>query len=392
MRVLYDHQIFSMQKFGGISRYFYEILTRLQKSKIIEVDHSVIYSSNEYLVDDKDFRVEQPYTYQSWFPKLKFKGKYRIFRLIQRAGFLPDPEARMKKEIIGKIKNSNFDIFHPTYYSPYFLGTLQESGKPFVLTVHDLIYELHPEYFYDAKEVIHNKKILINEAAAIIVISENTKKDLQKFYNIKESKIKVIYHGSSMILKFARQESIFAESKPEYLLFTGNRSHYKNFSFFLKSIRFLFQEFPKLSLYCVGGGSFQQDEIALIEELNLQEKVKQFQIANDEELAEYYRNALLFVFPSRYEGFGIPLLEAFSCKTPVACSDTSSFPEVAGDAAFYFNPDSEESIRNCIRGAIVDPEKRKEKIQKGNLQIQKFSWDKAASETLEFYRSVLQDK
>lgn len=379
-----------MQKFGGISRYFYEILIRLRKNPKVEVDHSIIFSSNEYLVDDTDFRVDQPYTYQSWLPKLKFRGKYRIFRLLQRSCVLPDPEARMKKEIVRKIKNSNFDIFHPTYYSPYFLETLQKSGKPFVLTVHDLIYELCPEYFEDAKEVIQNKKKLINEAEAIIVISENTKKDLQNFYNIEESKIKVVYHGSSMKPRFANKE--FLPEKPEYLLFTGNRTHYKNFSFFLKSIRFLFREFPNLSLYCVGGGTFQQDEIALLEELNLQDQVKHFHIANDEELAEYYRNALLFVFPSRYEGFGIPLLEAFSCETPVACSDTSSFPEVAGDAAFYFNPDSEESICNCIREAIVDPVKRKEKIQKGNLQIQKFSWDKAASETLEFYRSVLQDK
>ncbi|MBM9501983.1 glycosyltransferase family 4 protein [Leptospira sp. 201903071] len=387
MKIFYDHQIFSMQKFGGISRYFFEILIRLRKNKNAEIDHSVIYSFNEYLADKTLFSIEKPYTFQDWFPKLKFRGKYRIFLLLQFLGLLPDPEAKMEKEVIQKIKVSDFDIFHPTYYSPYFLESLQKTGKPFVLTVHDLIHEIYPEYFFDSKEVIQNKKSLINKAAGLIAISENTKNDLLKYYKLQESKVKVIYHGSSMKPEFIGEE--LSPAKVEYLLFIGNRSHYKNFSFFLKSISSLFQEFPKLRLYCVGGGSFQKDEMALIEELNLRERVEQFHFKNDQELAEYYRKALLFVFPSRYEGFGIPLLEAFSCGTAVACSNTSSLPEVAGDAAFYFDPDSEESIRTCIRVAILNPEERIKKIQNGNLQIQKFSWDKAASETFDFYRSIL---
>lgn len=387
MKVLYDHQIFSMQNFGGISRYFYENIIRLRKNFDVEIDHSILYSSNEYLIDRTIFPLEKPYGFQDWIPWIQFRGKYRIFRLMQILGLLPDPKSRMNKEILRKIERSDFDLFHPTYYSSYFLKNLRKIRKPFVLTVYDLIHEKFPSYFPDANDVIRNKKILIENAVGIIAISENTKSDLIQFYNFPENKIKVVYLGSSFSsdLKTNKNSNLF---KKEYLLFTGNRSHYKNFSFFLKSIQTLFKEFPSLQLYCVGGGSFQKEEIVLVEELGLTGRVEQFHFESDDELSEYYKNALLFVFPSRYEGFGIPLLEAFSCRTPVVCSETSSFPEVAGDAAFYFDPDSKESIYESVKEAILSPEKRKEKIQNGIRQINQFSWDKSAKGTFEFYQSI----
>ncbi|PJZ58173.1 glycosyltransferase family 4 protein [Leptospira barantonii] len=390
MKILYDHQIFTLQRFGGISRYFYEIMRGLKKNFAVDVKHSVLYSSNEYLQDRDLFPLEKEYSYQDWYPSIRFRGMYRVFRLLQWFGLIPYPKREMARLISKEIANEDFDIFHPTYYSPYFLKDLSNRKKPYVLTVHDMIHEKFPDYFSDAREVIENKKTAIENADSIVAISLNTKSDLLKYYNIPESKIKVIYHGTSFASD-SLSEKTSESNKKDYILFTGNRSYYKNFSFFLKSVRAIFQEFPRLQLYCVGGGAFNREELQLIQEFGLLKRVEQFRFENDEELAAYYKNALLFVFPSRYEGFGIPLLEAFSCGCPVACSNTSSFPEVAGEAAFYFDPDQSESIYTTLRTALLEPEQRKEKIQKGKIQLSKFSWEKTTKETYELYESIIKN-
>lgn len=388
MKILYDHQIFSLQKFGGISRYFYEIITGLKKNFGIDVEHSVLYSSNEYLKDQNLFPLKKEYTYKDWIPTIRFRGIYRIFRLLQTIGLIPYPEQEMIRKILDKIENENFDLFHPTYYSPYFLKDLLRKKKPYVLTVHDMIHEKFSHYFPDAANVVSDKKRLIEKADFIIAISQNTKTDLLKYYHFPEDKIKVIYHGVSFSAN-ADDKMPSDQLKKDYILFTGNRLYYKNFTFFLKSIEHIFREFPQIYLYCVGGGAFNQDEIRLIRELCLEDRIEQFRFDTDEELAVYYQNASAFVFPSRYEGFGIPLLEAFSCDCPVVCSNTSSFPEVAGDAAFYFNPDQSESIYETLKTALSEPEQRKEKIRNGRIQLKKFSWEKAARETYEVYQTII---
>ncbi|WP_306457326.1 glycosyltransferase family 4 protein [Leptospira kmetyi] len=388
MKVLYDHQIFSLQSFGGISRYFYKIMTGLEKNFRVDVKHSVLYSSNEYLKDRNLFPLKKEYSYQDWFPSIRFRGMHRIFRLLQRSGLLPDPQREMVSLIKKEIANEDFDLFHPTYYSPYFLKDLSYRRKPYILTVYDLIHEKFPDYFPDAQEIIESKRIVIEKADSIIAISHNTKVDLLKYYNISESKIQVIHLGTSFISGSSNVPKPDLLKK-NYLLFTGNRSYYKNFSFFLRSIKSIFQEFPEIQLYCVGGGAFNKEEMQLIRELGLSERVVHFRFENDEELAEYYRNALLFVFPSRYEGFGIPLLEAFSCECPVACSNTSSFPEVAGDAAFYFDPDRSDSIYTALRTAVMEPERRQEMVRNGKAQLAKFSWEKATKQTYELYQSII---
>ncbi|TGK24543.1 glycosyltransferase family 1 protein [Leptospira yasudae] len=389
MKILYDHQIFSMQNYGGISRYFYELMTRIRRTPGMELEHSVLYSSNEYLKDRELFPLEKKYGFNDFLPSIRFRGMYRIFRFLQYLGLIPFPERKMNCLIENKIKHLDFDVFHPTYYSPYFLKSLSKRKKPFVLTVYDLIHEKFPQYFSDAKEVIQNKKSLIEKADLIIAISESTKRDLLTFYNISENKVKVVHLGASLA-ENSFIESI-AVSSDRYILFTGNRAHYKNFIFFLRSISSLFQRFTDVFLYCAGGGSFTSEEVSIFEELNLENRIRHVSFENDEGLATYYKNALLFVFPSQYEGFGIPLLEAFSCGCPVACSDTSSFPEVAGDAAFYFNPNDSESIYNSVSEAIENEDLRKQKISNGKIQIQKFSWNRAAVETLQFYYDVIKE-
>ncbi|MGQ2843067.1 glycosyltransferase family 4 protein [Leptospira interrogans] len=377
-----------MQNYGGISRYFYEIMTRMRKNFDLQFDHSILYSSNEYLKDRELFPLEREYAYKDWLPSIRFRGMYRIFHFFQWLGFLPFPERKMRKFIEYKIRKSDFDIFHPTYYDPYFIKILKKKKKPYVLTVHDFIHELFPDYFSDAQRVIEQKRIMIQNASGIITISESTKKDLFRFYDFDENKIKVIKHGVSFLPLSSDRSELFFDKK-EYILFIGNRYHYKNFSFFLNSIEQIFRDFSTLNLICAGGGIFSADEILLIKNLGLMDRIFQYDFKNDQELIQYYKDALLFVFPSQYEGFGIPLLEAFNCGCPVACSNTSSFPEVAGDAAFYFDPNDSDSIYKTVLEAINNQGLRKEKVRKGRIRIQEFSWDKATNETIRFYYNIL---
>ncbi len=139
---------------------------------------------------------------------------------------------------------------------------------------------------------------------------------------------------------------------------------------------------------CTGGGKFSNYEIEQFKELGISKQVLQFNL-DDDSLAYFYKNALAFIFPSLYEGFGIPVLESFACGCPVVCSNVSSLPEIAGEAACYFDPYSEESIKNSVVKILTDSNLREELINKGYEQLKKFSWQKTAEQTKKIYESVL---
>ena len=136
------------------------------------------------------------------------------------------------------------------------------------------------------------------------------------------------------------------------------------------------------------GSSFSKSEIDLFESLKVKEKIVYFEV-DDNELAFLYSKAKLFVFPSLYEGFGIPILEAFNCGCPVALSNTSCFPEVAGNAAVYFDPTDEKSILNAVESVIYDEKKANSLRKKGFEQAKNFSWEKTAKETKKVYQKAM---
>jgi glycosyltransferase involved in cell wall biosynthesis len=142
-----------------------------------------------------------------------------------------------------------------------------------------------------------------------------------------------------------------------------------------------------LLLVCAGGKPFTVEERQFIDSLNLSDYVKHETI-NDLTLAELYRNAIAFIFPSLYEGFGIPILEAFSCDCPCIISNTSSLPEVAGDAAVYFNPSDQASIRESVEKMVDDPTLRSKLATRGKKRLEQFSWAKMTQETLNLYRAL----
>lgn len=366
VKVLFDHQCFVQQQYGGVSRYHYQLIKELNKLKDVKSILSLKYSNNFYINEDKSFEVKK------FFPNHKFYFKRTILDYINRLSTIPN------------LKKGDYDIFHPTYFGTYFLKHL--NAKPFIVTVYDSIHEKYPEIINSIDRTLEYKKEIISKANLILAISNSAKNDLINIYKIPAEKIKVVYLAASINKNFALSKEQL--SLPEkYILFVGNRDFYKNFKNFIQAIAPLLKEQKDLFLISAGGGGFSNDEIKYFRSMQIENKVI-YKNADDASLATLYSNALAFIFPSLYEGFGIPALEAMNCDCPVIMSNTSSLSEVGGDAAIYFEPNDIEDIKNKIAKVIFDKELRKELIEKGKIQRSKFSFEKTAKETLEVYEKL----
>jgi glycosyltransferase involved in cell wall biosynthesis len=278
------------------------------------------------------------------------------------------------------------DILHETYFDNYQLAAPQTKV---VLTVYDMIHEKFREDF-TAKEIkIADRKLkAVNRADHVICISENTRKDLIEIANIAASKTSVIHLGFGL----TEENSPLTDkiiNRP-YLLFVGHRGlGYKNFGRLLHA----YAASPRLrqdfDLVCFGGAAMSAAEQALVTELGGRpEKVRRIG-GDDGILASLYAHAAALIYPSLYEGFGIPVLEAMSLKCPVVCSNSSSMPEVAGDAAEFFDPFKIDSIAAAIEKVVYSVEKRNELISRGLDRIKQFSWAKCARQTYAVYESLL---
>ncbi len=386
MKILYEHQIFSQQRYGGISRYFFELMSEYEKNTEISYQLSLKATDNAYLRGSKIFKeIKRGENPEDFFRGLNFKGSKALHKIFAHLGLSQEQMFLNKKESIKTIKGGDFDILHPTYYDPYFLKYL--AGKPFVLTVHDMIHEIYlNKYFKKSDPVLKRKNFLALKADRIIAVSENTKIDIMKFYNIEGGKIDVVHHGSSLEYKKSKENYSLPN---KYILFVGDRHFYKNFIFFLNSLQPLLKSDPNLHILCVGSKPFNEDEVSLLKALKINKQVIHKPIENDEMLAQSYYNALCFVFPTLYEGFGIPILEAFSCDCPAVLSNTSSLPEVAADAAVFFDPEDENSLRDSVGDLIYNQNLRTEFILKGRQRLKSFSWKKCALETKKVYEKVL---
>ena len=367
MKILFDHQIFTSQIYGGISRYFFELMKNFRNNYEVECELSLRYSNNYYLKELGNL------PYKTFFKRHSFKGKYRLLNIINK---------KISEKYISK---GDYDLFHPTYYDPYFLDFL--NGKPFVLTILDMIHEIFPEIFPLKDKTSERKKLLAQKAAKIIAISENTKRDIIKFLGIGENKIEVIYLGNSLKIK-KDIKTINIKIPEKYILFVGSRRGYKNFELFIEVISPLINDDNKLNIVCAGGGKFNNKEIEKLKNLKIKDKVFYYS-GSDSILAYLYQKAVAFIFPSLYEGFGIPVLESFASGCPVICSKTSSLPEVAGDAVVYFDPTDKLSMLNSIKKVIYDDELRKQLMDKGIERVKEFTWKKTAEKTKKIYEEIL---
>ena len=238
------------------------------------------------------------------------------------------------------------DLIHETYYNSV---TTNTSRAKKIITVFDMVHEIFSEQFSQKDKTIEEKKFAIHQADHIICISKNTQKDLVRILNIDINKTSVIHLGYS--LSETKTKFQVKNDRP-YLLYVGGRNGYKNFSRFIQAYANSIEIKNSFDIIVFGGKNFTNEEIKMFEKLNIRKENIKVVDGDDTKLANYYRNAELFVYPSLYEGFGIPPLEAMSYGCPVICSKTSSIPEVVGDAAILFDPYSLESISNSIETVL----------------------------------------
>lgn len=367
LKVLYDHQCFAYQEYGGVSRYFVELIKHIKTSESIKAELALKFSNNHYLNELKEIRIK------SFLRGKKFTGKTILLNFLNEIN---------SRKIISE---SDFDVFHPTYYNPYFLKLIK--NKPFVLTVYDMTHEIFPDSVNKFDKTPHYKKVLVNRSKKIIAISENTKKDIIRILNVPADKIEVIYLASSLNKSLSLNSDDLG--LPErYILFVGNRKYYKNFKNTLLAFEELVKNDDQLFLVCAGGGSFNNEELELFRRKNIFNKILH-RPADDASLSTLYSNALVFIFPSFYEGFGIPALEAMNCDCPLALSNVSSLPEIGADAAVYFDPYDPMDIHRAVSTIIYDQTKRKHLIEKGRRRRENFSWLKTTDETIKLYEKIL---
>jgi glycosyltransferase involved in cell wall biosynthesis len=358
VRVLFDHQIFSYQRFGGASRYFHELISELDGT--IDVELGVARTPNEYLRGARYYR-----------------GQFT-----ERTGTAAFLATYARNELATRIAARRpHDVFHATFYDPAVLRVAR--GAKLVVTVLDMIPERFPELFalpglYNrlvTRRWIDGKRRLCERADAILAISEHTKRDVVAFYGIDPARITVTHLATRLAGGGSRPAGL-----PErYVLYVGTRNTYKNFDLVLRGLARL-----DVGLACIGGSAFTAEERARIAELGLAERVVQRDVA-DRELAACYAHALAFVFPSRYEGFGIPILEAFACDCPVVAANASCFPEIAGDAARYFDPDDAAGLASALAEVIADPAPWR---ARGRDRVRGFSWAETARRTIEAYKAA----
>lgn len=363
MKILYDFRIFGFQDYGGISKYFLKICDFLSKQNIVKV-LSPIYI-NKYIKESK-----KEYLINFLYLKKRYRLTTRIIFLINY----------LFTSLYILIYRP--DILHLTYYPEYYFKKKKLNYK-LVITIFDLIHEIYI-YKYNYKKEANLKKNIIHCADHIICISNNTKKDLINFYKVDESKITVIYLGYDPSKQTSKIENIRI-IKP-FFLYVGSRGRYKNFIKFLEAFSSSRLLKNNLDIYCFGGGDFTIKELDIIKSLEMDQSQVKYFFGNDKELNYLYSKALAFVFPSLYEGFGLPLLESMNMGCPVVCSNTSSFPEVVGDSALLFDPRSKEDIKVKLEEIYTNVNLKQKLIEKGYNNLQRFNWKKCAEETYSVYK------
>lgn len=367
MNILYDHQIFSSQQYGGISRYFYELARRVSEYPDVDVTVLALAYINQYLSNGLPCKLI------GW-----------------RFPYIPKTSLLRKtfNNIISKpfIKHYKPDIIHETYYS--MADCCPRSAKR-VLTVYDMIHEKFADNFLRRDKTQQIKAYAVRRADHVICISENTRRDLIALLGVPGEKTSVVYLGSSLVTQKVAAKP--AEGKKPFILYVGSRGGYKNFEGLLRAYGRSSLLKNGFSIVCFGGGSFSASELSLAESLHISQGNILYMSGTDDILAGLYTSAAAFVFPSLYEGFGIPPLEAMSFGCPVVSANVSSLPEVVGDAAELFDPADEAEMRAAIERVISTPERAQLLVDRGYERAKQFSWEKCARDTLNIYIKLLQD-
>ncbi len=365
MRVLYDHQVFSLQNAGGASRYFYELMKFLVTVPDVETEFLLGVNGTVYPFRSLDSTKVRVSSFGDWLPP----GTLRYL-------------ANEAWSNLAAPFHGQMDVYHPTTY----LRMPMVRARRVVATHHDCTHERYPHFFPDAKKIFWARKRLFPRVDAIICVSEACRQDLLRFYNVDPAKTRVIHHGlSSLPRSVEAAAQLRQHARRDYILYVGMRAAFKNFSGTLQAFSDS-RLHDSCDLLVLGGGLLTAEEEALVAKLGLKGSVFCLPKVADGLLAEAYAGARLFVYPSFNEGFGLPPLEAMSVGCPVLASRIPAVVEVCHDAPFYLDPEDQGSFPRELLRAVNDEDARQQSIKRGREVAAQYSWQRCGQETLDVYR------
>ena len=372
MKAVIDGLIYQIESSGGISRLYSEILPRM-----CELDDSL------RVTLFTEGRLKQELPTHRRIAHVPIPPMRRCLRPACLWGpAIPKARRLARRLWMGSGKGQ---VWHSTYY------TLPESWDgPQVVTVHDMIHERFSHLFRTPwhDEFRARKRACVLAADRVICVSETTRQDVQNVYGLDAAKIQVISHGHGDVFRpIAYAECPVNPPIAEpFLLYVGSRAPYKDFHGLIKAYS-IWRERADVALVVVGE-RWSAEEARLLVKLGIEDRVHLVRDVDDENLCCLYNQAVAFVYPSLWEGFGIPLLEAMACGCPIVASRIPSTLEVAGECPVYFEPAGVDSL--CAAFALALSEGRDSKrVWAGFERVKRYSWDKTAQQTLEVYRAAL---
>ncbi len=353
----------------GIGRYTYEISKEVKKTSSFDVNFYYGYYSKKLIEPSSKTNLKSIKTLASKSPILK--------KLARKALML-----------YGRFFCKEYDL----YWVPNFIPLDSIKAKKVVTSIHDFSFilykDLHPKERIEYFENNFFKNILRSDL--IITGSEFTKKEILDRLDFNEEQVKVIYHGiDHNLFKVTTDLNVNFELPKKFILSVGSIEPRKNLIGLLKAYNNLDNEIKKqYHLVLAGFKGWNNDEIMRLINAN-NNYIHYLGYVSDEDLVKVYNHASLFVYPSFYEGFGIPPLEAMACGTPVVTSNVSSLPEVGGDAVLYCDPYDIEDIAKQIKTVLDDKVLQEKMMQKGLERAKRFTWEKAAQDHLTLFRSLI---
>jgi glycosyltransferase involved in cell wall biosynthesis len=360
LRVLFDTQAFRHQQYGGISRYYAELIRLLPSYGIepvvrlppLDNQHAIVSG----LSDGRWARTLTAHPILRWFYYWGLGSYDHVWAAIE-----------------------NYDVLHRTYYAmPW------SAGKPSVCTVVDMIPEALPHYFPEGNPHMHKREV-VRDSDLVLSISESTSRDLVRFYGCSPRQVVTVPLGIDAEA-FTQQARMPHPFRRPYILFVGMRHRYKNFGRFATAAARVLAAHD-VSLALVGGGPLQDGEREVFAKAGVAERVVQASVS-DTLLPTIYKEAEMFVFPSEYEGFGLPILESFASSCPVVASRASCFPEVGGEAMEYFDPYAPDDIAQAMERVLLSPTRAKELRRLGSERVKAYSWQRTAELTAAAYNRL----
>ena len=361
MRVFYDGEIFTTPGYGGVNLVFEELAAGLADEPAVDV-----------------YRFRFPDELAS---NLVFGDA--LYALPKLGGLLRRVDERL---LARRVRRVDPDVYHPSVYR-----VPESADATVVITIHDMIPELFPEV-QGSDRMVTEKRRALSRADHVVAVSENTKSDLVEVAGVDPERVSVVYPAPNPRFRNPppTDRTVLDGLPDRFLLYVGRRDVYKNFTTLLEA----YAEWgarDDVALVCAGGSaSLSDEEEQVVAGADIESRVFLLGDVTTDQLHVLYDAALAFAYPSKYEGFGIPPLEAMACGTPVVASDRASVPEVVGDAAVLVDPDDPDAVREGLT-ASLDEDRRADLVARGSERVDRFTWDRTCDGVLDVYEQATRE-